>query len=763
MKRSGRRVLLIVVCTVVVGGALPAAAADPPPPPPDYGVYPISSREICHIPRSGNKQGVLGFDGVSSVKAPNGKMIWFFGDTYVDRNGSGVFEIGAGEFRTGTIATTTDLNPLDCIDLKWKKVGPSVASMVSPRKGTPYYECLTWPNSGIVIDGVTYASVTVKHRTPICKPGEDNEDDGTTWYTQSLVTIDPTTMATQDLGTMWERDQISFGGPILIGGYVYVTGMRIIDHGPWGQAQEVLMARVEKGSYANPTAYRYWNGDTWALTQAEARPLYRDAYSDPGKDIAYNKYLDRYLMVYGCAFTAICARTAVQGGRQAGALTGGWGPAQLLYDCKGDTWSCHHASQHPDYSPDDSKLYITVARHENAHYWTTLREFDIANMPGSPGRDYVDPHADFYAPGRAGADGFPTGVQGREGWTYVSWPSREPLVWESIVRKNAKDEDVVCSRAWVGTEETEWPRPPSELCSGIPHHVPRVYTTGSQPGITQDVARIWTARDPGTVSFSGEAWVERTCGDGVTLEISKVSGTTTTVLSTKKLKPKWVTKRATRINDMAPVTVAAGDQLVFAIDGGAQTGQCDRTYFTPLLTFDQPSLRLTAIDDFTDNPLPGFRGWNYERCPVVTGSPASCVGLAWNASSQAYEEWFFRPPTGIGVKVARMTPPTDPNHAVTRSWTAPAAGRAVVDGRFFDVETGAACGGDDGVLAAAFLDGTKVWPAGPDWSQVTEGSSPRVALDLTVAAGSTLKFLVTGGTNAVCDDTRLNSEIRFTW
>jgi hypothetical protein len=760
------RVLAVVLAAGTLF-ALPTSAAHADTSTPVSAVYASSSREICHLPQSGNAQHVLGFDVGFSTPFPEAKqVIWFFGDTFVDGNNTGVFDSGF-EFRTGTIARSKDMNPNNCFNLKWKKGATGqVANMLQPQGD----ECLTWPHGAVDLGGTMYVYYTAVHKATCADP---ESLDGTVSYSRGLLKItNPMTLETARVSDLWPvGSPYLFGMPYRIGSYLYLFAE---EKGAFATTFAHL-ARVpaDATSIANPAAYEYLGDSGWTSDAAASKRLFYQATAGGPVTLAYNEYLGRFLAVYGCNFSQVCASTPVSTSTGEDALTGAWNDPIPLINCGGEVWSCYQGAQHPEFnSADDSTLIITAARHDDPHYWVTVRQVQLSATPLVFSRELVDGQRDFFAPHEQDDRRHSTSEQGGSNWTYVSWPSKTPLMWENIIRPAPTPANpnatVTCSRAWVGTETTTYANAPAAACADVPLRVPRIFPNGAEPGVTQDVARIWTAPSPGKVTINGMAWVERTCGDGTMLEILQQSGTTSRVLYTKLLKPQWTKRREVRVN-LLPVTVLAGDQIVFNIARGAQTGYCDRTYFNPTMVYDQDSLLRDAISDFRDNPAQGYHGWTYEICPRNSDAIGPCAKMNKFDISTGQGTWTnllswpAGPSDGSLMTPAKEIPPSVSGTVISRTWTAPAAGNVHVRARARDMEAPSACTPDDGVQVAVYQGSTRVWPAGTTWQTVIDPQAPVVEFDATVNAGDQLRFLVDSGPVTTCDDTRFAPTINFTW
>ncbi|MEO8603383.1 MAG: DUF4185 domain-containing protein [bacterium] len=710
-------------------------------------VYVQRVTDICHLPRPGNNGHVLGHDVGWSLR-DGATTYWFFGDTFVDANGSGVALDGPGEFVTGTIARSEDVDPTNCVDLTYRVSAAGLAIPAVKLQGQR--ECLTWPTGGVVVNGTVYFYFT-SVRNDACRddaPPAPDGDPANTFAGGLAKIANKTTLKSKRVGILWAENAGYFGTPVQSGGFVYVFSVR---RGA-GSDSAVLIGRVAEAQIEHIAEYRYWDGGAWVPSATAAAPIFTETIDRIDllgpMSIAYNAFLDRWVAVSSCGYygTRICVRTTIQKGASAAALTSGWNPASELFDCAGVAADCYQGAQHAALA-NGNKIYVTNARFDGKpwarpqHYWVTLREIEIGTDPAPFSREHTTSE-DSFAFDKTWIDQGLMSEQGRDGWTYVSWPDRTPLLWNANLK------------AWWG----------GELVGAEP--APLVAADTMRPSFTKHVARVWTAPAAATVTIDGEAWLEQSCGDGARVEVLKVSGATQTSLWLKNLEPTWTENRGRRVN-LPPQQVAAGDEIVFRV--GTRTGDatCDTVFWNPSLTVDYANAVVRdAYDDYRDDVTQGFRQWRYETCAydAGTGVVSGCVDMSLFKPTTAGGYWFG---DVFGLVVRDALRPPFSAHVTSRTWTAPRAGRIRLVGHVVDLEpsSGSGCGAqDDGSRFAMYLGAQKVWPTGSGWAEMSNAQFD-LALDRVVAAGTTLRFLASAGpgTNGACDLTGLEAHFDFTW
>jgi len=541
-----RRALIFVAIAVALAttGCLPDGGGGAVNP--FSQVYPARTRVVCRVPASGNPQKMLGFDtGWSFVY--NGYAYWAAGDTFIDGNGNGVADEALG-FRTGSIGRTTDLNASDCVVVKLRSSGGSSESPIF-TPDTANHECLVWPNAPFEANGKLYFFYASVHYEPTCA--------GPT-VTYSLGLGQLTNPGTDDLAPVRVGMGYTYAHPVKAGARIYLFAIK---------DGALTMARVAEARVANTSFYQYWNGSTWIADANAAAPLI------PGMsslvDVAYNAYLDRYMMVYTCGDKnqAICARTAKTTGNAQQALFGGWNDPTQILNCI--DWGCGHAFWHHDYvdpaHPD--RIYLSTANFPGRAYWVNVYEVSLSDRPAAATQVYAQSDRDF-------------GVNNN--WSYVGYyplqpaTSMTPLTLPSFAPPPLTD-DPQRPPAWTGNETV----PDSALAPGVSGG-------GMWPSETRAAGRAWTARGNGTVEISGNAWLESTKGDGAVAQILLIRGNTATTLYVQNLDQHWTPTRNLVIH-LTNQGVQNGDKIVFGVTKGSndlRNATKDFTYFMASVTFN---------------------------------------------------------------------------------------------------------------------------------------------------------------------------------
>jgi hypothetical protein len=141
---SALNVFLVLWACGQAAGCAPVHR-DPAPPPSDAVLraepWPEAGRNFRSDPRW------LGGDGASSVDLGNGRVLWLFGDTFVDPRGSG--DRHRAEIVRNTVAIQTGPDPARAdIAFFWGQGPAGVPDAFFPHAGPDWY----WPGDGILIE-----------------------------------------------------------------------------------------------------------------------------------------------------------------------------------------------------------------------------------------------------------------------------------------------------------------------------------------------------------------------------------------------------------------------------------------------------------------------------------------------------------------------------------------------------------------------------------------------------------------------------------
>jgi hypothetical protein len=301
-------------------------------------------------PTSRNKTDryeVAGQDLGSMFRA-DGKTWFVFGDTF-GRRTPGMTGGGGSEWRSNTLAYTTDTNPVDGITLdgyvddstKWAK------ELISAKQ-VDGVEMTVIPTYGFAANGAMYlAYMSVKHWG---EPGEwetnysgfaKSTDHGETW----TKLVSPRWPGTSNF------IQVSVTN---LDGELYFWG---VTHGRFGGVQ---LMKVKEQDVERQNAYRYFTG-----TDADGSPQWSSAMSAAKTivdgtvgelSVAWNGYLNRWLMTYtdgGAASGDI---------REAAAPWGPWSDATTLVS-QADVPGLYAPYMLPEYTANDGRtIYFTLSK-----------------------------------------------------------------------------------------------------------------------------------------------------------------------------------------------------------------------------------------------------------------------------------------------------------------------------------------------------------------------------------------------------------------
>ncbi len=591
--------------------------------------YVTGARDVCHLPRPGNNGKVVGQDGGSSVRL-GGTTYFVFGDTNRDTNDDGgltpiiydeegeIVDIGDWVPISATIAKTTDSDASDCIDnLIYKEDENGNAARVLELKPDPdlaVNEETLWGAGAIVANNDVYFYYNSVHfpsmqdllgnpvramDTGLARLEGDPEDMNARRI--CVASRAPSCSTGERRGTLWQGAlQFSQPLPVTDGGTDWIYVFAPTHLAPAGNTA-VHVARVRPQGISALANYQYWNGSGWVSSLSQAQPIFNDPAGIPNMpSIAYNTELGRYLAVYTCGssymvdgkwigeWSKICARTAQMPGESAAAITGGWNPSKVIYDCPDDfalgpNLDCYSAFQHPEYGNGDT-IYVTTGRLTPNRYGLMLREFTISKTPLLDQPSFINAASDY------------SDTQLDNDWIYQIRPGPASeywfLGWEPIIWN-----------VWIGTEQIIAPWddgvPPPLL---IP--APLLDQDSGYPSANIDPVRTWLAPAGGDLRIRGEVWNQFSCGDGVKAEIVRQGGG-------PELWSETLPAGGSTLYDVS-TQVQAGDAISFVIaKNGSAT--CDNTYFSPTMEFladsdgdassdaAEQTIGTQAFDDCPDN------------------------------------------------------------------------------------------------------------------------------------------------------------------
>ncbi|MDP9236000.1 MAG: DUF4185 domain-containing protein [Chloroflexota bacterium] len=392
--------LFVLVAAWTASSTSPGIAGEAPPPEPPltYGVEPnlpvaVAARRVCRLvadnPAAADAT-VLGVDGAASVVA-GGQQYWLFGDTF--RHGPG----GRRDVIPAGLATSTDFDGHDCVDLTFKTDADGIVTPMFPRSD----ETTAWPDGALALpDGnIMFYMVKTYRQSP------------TEWHvgTIGLGVIPPGSFSgTRLVERIWDAGSGFHGtlagarSPVLIGDnvLVYIN----TDAGNY-------LARAPLERIGEASAYTYWDGGNWSAHPDEAQALWTPEPSplpsDNGLSVTFNEHLGKWLAVYNADFWSVKVRLADQ-------PWGPWSQPITWFDCQplaGEHYPyCYSSAIHGELSPHDgSTIYVTFANPEPydvslvelrlgvaIHAWTGERKV-VRYGPVRPDGSYTDAGVAFYA------------------------------------------------------------------------------------------------------------------------------------------------------------------------------------------------------------------------------------------------------------------------------------------------------------------------------------------------------------------------------
>lgn len=309
MPATKPRTRLAACALLLVSAALPAGCSKGSAPMIRTAHEPLVLAGVAQVRRVGQVTGpdsanrtdrfeIAGQD-LGSMFQAHGRTWLVFGDTFGQRD-AGLTGGGGTEWRSNTLAYTTDDNPADGLrldgyivdDIGWAK------ELIDSKK-VDGVEMTTIPTYGFAANGAMYlAYMSVKHWGD---PGE--------WETNYSGFAKST-----DQGQTWTRlDAPKWPGT---SNFVQVSAFRVDDeiyfwgvtHGRFGG---VCLMKVRERDVEDQGAYRYFAGTAadgapiWSADLAAARTVVDDTAGE--LSVVWNRYLSRWLMTYtrGAAESAV--------------------------------------------------------------------------------------------------------------------------------------------------------------------------------------------------------------------------------------------------------------------------------------------------------------------------------------------------------------------------------------------------------------------------------------------------------------------------
>jgi hypothetical protein len=354
-----------------------------------------SVRVVCRLASdtpSAIAANITGADGSQSVVAgAEGTSYWFFGDT-VRKTAERQDVIPAA------VATTSDTNGADCIDLEFKTTTDGVVTAMFPRRE----ETTAWPDGVFAVqDGTIYFYMVKAFRqSPFA------------WHVKSvgLGRIPPGSLDGERLvETIWDensgfgarvagaRSPVAYGNDVLV--YLALEDRRSV------------VAKAPLDRIAESAAYTYWDGGAWSSDPAEAAALWESPETgfppDNGVQVSFDDRVGRWIALYNDSMASTKVRLAEE-------PWGPWSEPVAWFDCQPlvqDTYPyCYTGELHRQLTAHDGNTqYMTIASQKP--YDVSLVELHMASpihewrdedgarryAAASPGAGYEDAGVAFYA------------------------------------------------------------------------------------------------------------------------------------------------------------------------------------------------------------------------------------------------------------------------------------------------------------------------------------------------------------------------------
>jgi len=319
----------------------------------------MSLRVVCRLASdtpSAIAATITGADGTQSVVA-NGQSYWFFGDT-VRTAGDRQDVIPAA------VATTTDTDAGDCLDLQFKTAPDGIVTPMFARLD----ETTAWPDGVIALDDGSIAFYMVKayRQSPFA------------WHVGSVGwgRIPPgSTDGERVVETIWDENS-GFGtrvagvrSPIRVGGDVIVY-LTLED-------RRNIIARAPIARVSEFAAYTYWDGENWSTDPADAAAMWASEENgfppDNGVQVSFDDGVGRWMALYNDHMTSVKVRLADE-------PWGPWSEPVSWFDCRPlvqDVYPyCYTGELHRHLTRDGGPAYMTVSSQKP--YDVTLIELHMA-------------------------------------------------------------------------------------------------------------------------------------------------------------------------------------------------------------------------------------------------------------------------------------------------------------------------------------------------------------------------------------------------
>lgn len=271
----------------------------------------------------------------------DGHVLTAFGDTFGNAwTGPGGGAPPNGNWRSNVLLRSSDTELSDGMLFDWAATGSDgFAREIIASKKIDGDEMTVIPTAGVAVGDRQYLGfMSVRHWGP---PGvwdtnhagiAYSDDGGETWTVSDA---------------RWENpdgdDPFQMQAYAKKGGTVYVFGTQNGRNGPGS------VAKVPAAKLLDKSAYRYWDGDSWSRSEADAAPVLEAPMSE--MSVQYDAYSDRFLMMT-LAGEDIVMRTAES-------PEGPWTPAQTVASST-DYPALYGGYFHP--WSKDGEIYFTMSQ-----------------------------------------------------------------------------------------------------------------------------------------------------------------------------------------------------------------------------------------------------------------------------------------------------------------------------------------------------------------------------------------------------------------
>lgn len=376
-----------------------------------------------------NSARVIGHDGAYSVPLKDGRVFWSFGDTILgpERRGYNPQKMTIEEWiikdpwaqknvsmisNSGLIAEAEDIRDLTHKGFKYfvhekevdgKKLieAREIISIPDEIRGKGMERIAFWPFDGIEVNSKLYVfylmvkcvnlSLNVYGTGLACSlyPYKTFE------RIKSIAPMPPKGAPKNEESYIWwdntryknQNQMPCFGTAVLkkiIDGYVYIYGSKLEKRNNQYIAA-VSLARVKKNSIEDITKYEYLTEAPSEKNDFEPRwddnPRKTAVLFDGNANelsVSYNPYLGKYLAIYSYAGTLHKKGKKDQiHMRVAEKPEGPWSSPIKIYEPKRSLENdiCYAGKEHPEYSKDGKKIYVTYVSHQR--YFPELLEIEF--------------------------------------------------------------------------------------------------------------------------------------------------------------------------------------------------------------------------------------------------------------------------------------------------------------------------------------------------------------------------------------------------